>query len=194
MVPLTFENEHSSKRVVARFDVPHVSSDGGTILLKALDGQCGLSERQAPCLGGRRQPGKVQHQLVKLLRQRRFGTACGYADGSNATRLAAHPTHDSLGDHAPITRATLTSQSTLSRPRLQAGSARTVRTASRLLIIALPRPERLAYRNRVPRRHHHNASRGATRGGRPNRRSARWKMEPETAAGEAVTRAVVTRR
>jgi hypothetical protein len=121
MVPLTFENEHSSKRVVARFDVPPVSSDGGAILLKALDGQCGLSERRAACLGGRRQPGKIQHQLVKLLRQRRFGTACGYADGSNATRLAAHPTHDSLGDHAPITRATLTSQSTLSRLETASG-------------------------------------------------------------------------
>jgi hypothetical protein len=38
--------------VVARFDAEHASSDGGAVLLKALDCQLGLTEAVARCLSG----------------------------------------------------------------------------------------------------------------------------------------------
>ena len=52
----------------------------GPILLKALDDRLGLTRRLAASLTDRRQPGKVQHELIELVRQRVYGIACGYAD------------------------------------------------------------------------------------------------------------------
>ena len=70
------------KLVVARFDAEHTSSDGGMVLLKAVDHQLGLTAAVASCLRDRRQAGKVQHELVDLVRQRIFGLIGGYADGN----------------------------------------------------------------------------------------------------------------
>src|SRR5947209_1578924 len=69
-----------SKPIIARFDQPQASSDGGAILLKAVDDRLGLTWRLACAIRDRRQPGKVAHPLRDLLRQRVFGLACGYAD------------------------------------------------------------------------------------------------------------------
>ena len=77
---VTFQGEGFAKAVVARFDTPHASSDGGAILLKGIDTQLGLTKRVAACLDDPRQPGKIQHQTLELFRQRVFGIACGYAD------------------------------------------------------------------------------------------------------------------
>ena len=57
------------KLVVARFDAEHTSSDGGMVLLKAIDQQLGVTEAVASCLRDRRQAGKVQHDLVDLVRR-----------------------------------------------------------------------------------------------------------------------------
>jgi hypothetical protein len=47
------------KPVVARFDTPHASADGGAILLKSVDTHLGLTKRLAGCLVDGREPGKV---------------------------------------------------------------------------------------------------------------------------------------
>jgi len=47
---LTFRFHRNSKPVVAAFDMAHASSDGGAVLLKAIDTQWGLTERLAACL------------------------------------------------------------------------------------------------------------------------------------------------
>jgi Transposase DDE domain group 1 len=111
----TFRFQGNSKAVVAAFDVPHGSSDGGAILLKAVDARWGLTERLAASLRDRRQPGKVEHPLRDLLRQRVFGLACGYADGNDAARLAEDPVHKLLLERDPLTGPALGSQPTLSR-------------------------------------------------------------------------------
>ena len=61
---VTFGFEPKGKPVVARFDQPHASSDGGAVLLKSLDTQLQLTKRLAGCLVDARQPGKVQHQTA----------------------------------------------------------------------------------------------------------------------------------
>ena len=58
------------KSVVARFDAEHTSSDGGAVLLKAIDRRLGVTDTVARCMRDRRQPGKVQHFPVIL-----FGSA-----------------------------------------------------------------------------------------------------------------------
>jgi len=112
---LTFRFQQNSKPVVAAFDLAHASSDGGAVLLKAIDRRLGLTERLAVCASEWRQPGKVQHSILELLRQRVFGLALGYADCNDAARLAHDPIHKLLLDRDPLTGAALGSQPTLSR-------------------------------------------------------------------------------
>jgi hypothetical protein len=104
-----------SKPILARFDQPQASSDGGAILLKAVDDRLGLTWRLASAIRDRRQPGKVAHPLRDLLRQRVFGLACGYADCNDAARLVDDPMHKLLLDRDPLSGAALGSQPTLSR-------------------------------------------------------------------------------
>jgi hypothetical protein len=110
-----FPQLFSRQTVVAKFDQEHSSSDGGALLLKAVDEQLGLSQRLAACLGDRRQPGKIRHEIEELLRQRTFGIACGYADGNDAARIADDPMHKLLAGRDPIAGEALASQPTLSR-------------------------------------------------------------------------------
>src|SRR2546429_9430367 len=75
-----------SRPIIARFDQPQASSDGGAVLLKAVDDRLGLTWQLASAIRDRRQAGKVAHPLRDLLRQRVFGLACGYADCNEAQR------------------------------------------------------------------------------------------------------------
>ena len=101
--------------MVSRFDQEHSSSDGGALLLKAVDEQLGLSRRLAGCIEDRRQPGKIQHELEEMLRQRMFGIACGYADANDAARIGDDPIHKLLAGRDPVAGEALASQPTLSR-------------------------------------------------------------------------------
>lgn len=107
--------ELSFKRVVAKFDQHHSSSDGGAVLLKAADERLGLTECLAECVDDRRDPAKITHEISELIRQRIFAMACGYADCNDAARLANDPIHKLLVDRDPIEGESLASQPTLSR-------------------------------------------------------------------------------
>jgi hypothetical protein len=112
---LAFFCQGLGKPVVARFDQAHASSDGGALLLKALDDRWGLTRQMAACLIDRRAPGKIQHEEIALLRQRVFGIACGYADCNDAARLAHDALHKLLLERDPLAGPALASQPTLSR-------------------------------------------------------------------------------
>jgi hypothetical protein len=113
-----------NKPLIATFDQPHASSDGGAVLLKAANaryGRNGLIEGFARCLVDDRQPGKVRHALEDLLAQRIFGLACGHPDGNDADRLADDPIHKLLLGRDPIAGNALASQPTISRFENQVG-------------------------------------------------------------------------
>jgi hypothetical protein len=112
---LTFRYQGLRTPIVARFDVPNASSDGGLVLLKAVDERLRLTETVAACLTDGRQPGKVTHSLLDLVRQRVFGLVAGYLDGNDAARLADDPLHKLVLDREPLTGPALGSQPTLSR-------------------------------------------------------------------------------
>src|SRR5918995_2159305 len=112
---LRFEGEEFPQPVVARFDTPQSSSDGGAVLLKALDSRLGLTGRLAACLDDPREPGKVVHDPIDLVRQRVFGLCCGYADCNDAARLAHDPIHKLVLGRDPVDGVGLASQPTLSR-------------------------------------------------------------------------------
>jgi len=101
--------------LVATFDQPHASSDGGAVLLKAVDRKLALTRRLAGTLADPRAPARVTHTIADLVAQRIFGLACGYADGNDADRLAEDPIQKLLLDRDPIGGQALASQPTLSR-------------------------------------------------------------------------------
>ena len=112
---VTFQGDGFAKPVVARFDRPDASTDGGLMLVKALDTQLGLTERLAACLDDAREPGKVLHETIELLQQRIFGLCAGYADCNDAARLVHDPIHKLMVGRDPLTGLGLASQPTLSR-------------------------------------------------------------------------------
>ena len=123
---LTFEC-YPKTRTVARFDQARASTDGGVVLLKALDNCLQLTDR--------RDPDKIRHAVRDLLRQRVFGLACGYEDGNDAARLVDDPMHKLAVGRDPVTGDALASQPTLSRfenavtPRALYGMGRTLAEA-----------------------------------------------------------------
>jgi hypothetical protein len=129
---LTFRYQGLRAPIVARFDVPHASSDGGLVLLKAVDERLRLTETVAASLTDPRQSGKVAHSLLDLVRQRVFGLAAGYLDGNDAARLADDPVHKLVLDREPLTGPALGSQPTLSRFENAVGRHDLVRVGHRL--------------------------------------------------------------
>ncbi len=107
--------------LVATFDQPHASSDGGAILLKAAEARYGLIDGFLRCLVDDRQPGKVRHTLAELLAQRLYGIACGHPDANDADRLADDPIHKLLLGRDPFDGDSLASQPTISRFENQVG-------------------------------------------------------------------------
>ena len=111
------------KPLLAQFDQPHTSSDGGAVLLKAAEKVYGLVAGFVRCLVDRREPGKVRHTVADLLGQRIFGIACGHPDGNDAEHLAEDPIHKLLLGRDPVAGDPLASQPTISR--FENGATRT---------------------------------------------------------------------
>ena len=111
------------KPLLAQFDQPHTSSDGGAVLLKAAEKVYGLVAGFVRCLVDRREPGKVRHTVADLLGQRIFGIACGYPDGNDAEHLADDPIHKLLLGRDPVAGDPLASQPTISQ--FENGATRT---------------------------------------------------------------------
>ena len=102
------------KPVHVEFTRPEQSSDGGVILLQAIDRRLGLTERMASVLADRRQSGKVKHPMVELVRSRVYAIACGYPDCNDLDALRIDPVLRIVCG-ANEAADTLASQPTLSR-------------------------------------------------------------------------------
>jgi len=128
------------KPLIATFDVPDATSDGGALLLKAADEGLGLTDHLARCLADRRQPGKVVHGLGELLSQRVYGIACGYPDANDTSRLKTDPLHQLLSGRDPRNEDEhLASQATLSRFENSVGPRDLYRMGSTLAELVVDR-------------------------------------------------------
>ncbi len=134
--------EFLGKPLVARFDQHHGSSDGGAVLLKAIDLRLGLTQRLAACLRDRRERGRVSHEIEELLSQRVFAIACGYPDGNDAARLADDPVHKMLVGRDPIDGEALASQPTLSRFENAVGRKELFRMGEALADVVIERHQK----------------------------------------------------
>lgn len=103
------------KPVRIAFDEPELTSDGGALLLKAVDDRLCLSTALADVMADPRDAGKVRHTVADLLRQRIFGLALGYTDANDVARIGGDPMFRMLVGRDPVGGEDLASQSTISR-------------------------------------------------------------------------------
>jgi hypothetical protein len=79
--PKLFHFPAVKKRVfTAAFDGGDVTTDGGLPLLRQIDRRLGLTKAIAKVLPDPRDPDRIEHSLLSLVRQRVFGLAAGYED------------------------------------------------------------------------------------------------------------------
>jgi hypothetical protein len=105
---------HPSPPITVAFDAPHISSDGGALLLRQIEDRLRLSARLAALLPDERDPRKVQHDRHEQVRQRLYQIALGYPDCNDADRLRHDPLLKSVCGCSPQAEG-LSSQPTLSR-------------------------------------------------------------------------------
>lgn len=80
-----------SRRVEADFSGGHLSSDGGSLLLREADRLSGLCAKLAHCFSDFRDQRFVEHPLRVMLRQRILGIALGYEDINDHDKLRLDP-------------------------------------------------------------------------------------------------------
>jgi Transposase DDE domain group 1 len=107
-------NFHPIHPIPVAFDAPHISSDGGALLLRQMDDRLGLSERFAALLPDERDPRKVKHDRREQVRQRLYQIALGYPDCNDATWLRQDPLLKRVCDRS-LQGEGLSSHPTLSR-------------------------------------------------------------------------------
>jgi hypothetical protein len=102
------------RAIVARFDSPHMSSDGGVLALREVELRLGLANRLAACVTDPRAPDRVQHAIDEIIRARMMMIASGYEDGNDADMLRSDPLFKLAMGRLPED-ADLCSQPTISR-------------------------------------------------------------------------------
>ena len=75
------------KKVTAAFDGGRMTSDGGVMLLAAVEKELGLADRLAPFTDPRN-PLLVTHSVADILRARMLAIACGYEYATTLTTCA----------------------------------------------------------------------------------------------------------
>jgi hypothetical protein len=125
------------KAVVADFAGGRITSDAGGLLFRELDQRYRLAENVARCLHESRDSHKVNHDLLTLVRQRRFAMAQGYEDNNAAATLAQDPGFKIMAGKAPESGPDLASQPTLSRFENRVTANYLYRFSDRLLVLYL---------------------------------------------------------
>ena len=69
------------------FDAPEATSDGGAVLLAAVDRRIGLTAAMSSCLRDSRRYASVEHSNSEMFSQRVYGLGLGYEDANDAGRL-----------------------------------------------------------------------------------------------------------
>ena len=103
------------KKVCIAFDGGMLSSDAGVLLLRNVEQRLSIATRLATCLTDRRDPNRIDHTPVEMLRLRMFAIAAGYEDSNDCTTLRHDPVFKMALGRAPESGEPLCSQPTMSR-------------------------------------------------------------------------------
>jgi Transposase DDE domain group 1 len=109
---LTF-SFYSKKPIRADFEGGQISSDAGLLVLRQFDQRHGWTADLDQALTDPRDPSRIHHPLLALLRQRLYAMCAGYEDANDAHHLRHDPILQILS-HGKMGQA-LASQPTLSR-------------------------------------------------------------------------------
>jgi DDE family transposase len=80
-----------SRAVVAHFDGGAITSDAGGLLLREVEAKFHFIDQFARCFTDYRDPERVEHSLLDLLKQRIFALCLGYGDLNDHDRLRHDP-------------------------------------------------------------------------------------------------------
>src|SRR5215212_7791146 len=103
------------KKLVAAFDGGRITSDGGVLLLGAVERQLGIAQTLARLIADPRNPACVTHSVDDILRARMLAIACGYEDADDLDHLRRDPGFKLACGRLPETGRDLCSQPTISR-------------------------------------------------------------------------------
>ena len=103
------------KAVVVEFSGEQRSSDGGAVLLGAVDRRIGLTSQLIEVLQDSRDGRRIEHGVGELFRQRVFAIALGYSDQNDSARIGSDPVLKMLCGRSAGSPCSLASQPTLSR-------------------------------------------------------------------------------
>ena len=103
------------KKITAAFDGGRMTSDGGVLLLAAVERRIGIARTLAPLIADPRNPRLVTHSVADILRARMLAIACGYEDADDLDHLRTDPGFKLACGRLPDSGAELCSQPTISR-------------------------------------------------------------------------------
>src|SRR6202451_1001371 len=103
------------KKVTAAFDGGRITSDGGVMLLAAVEKALATADRLAPLITDPRNPLLVTHSVADILRARMLAIACGYEDADDLDHLRTDPGFKLACGRLPDSGTDLCSQPTVSR-------------------------------------------------------------------------------
>jgi hypothetical protein len=103
------------KKVAASFDGGRMTSDGGVMLLGAVERRIGIARTLAALIADPRNPLFVTHSVADILRARMLAIACGFEDADDLGHLRSDPGFKLACGHLPDSGNDLCSQPTMSR-------------------------------------------------------------------------------
>jgi hypothetical protein len=75
------------KKIAAAFDGGRITSDGGVMVLAEAERRLGIADKLAGVIADARDPVRLTHLLLDILRARILAIACGYEDADDLDRL-----------------------------------------------------------------------------------------------------------
>lgn len=81
----------NSRKVHGAFDGGHISSDGGALLLRAVEDCTNIIGQFADCFTDHRNPDRIEHTVKQIAAQRIYGLALGYEDLNDHDDLRYDP-------------------------------------------------------------------------------------------------------
>ena len=105
----------AGKPIHVGFDGGRLTSDGGILLLAAVEQRLKIAERLAMCIEDPRDPDRVVHQFAEMIRYRTLLIAAGYPDGNDCDALRSDPAFKMAVGRLPESGEDLCSQPTISR-------------------------------------------------------------------------------
>lgn len=99
-----------------QFSSLDLSSDAGLLLVRQAEERLGVCRGLAGCIGEWREPAKVVHSLIDLVRQRVYQLVGGYEDANDSNQLRHDPIYKIACDRLPeLGKHALASQPTITR-------------------------------------------------------------------------------